>query len=90
MFKLSPIEAIVMALAKSELACFRRDLWMDEPTDRLRLVECPWSAVILEMNNKRASGSRCRQHSSDAMDYIDRIGNSRLAIEQTLLRVDHE
>src|SRR5689334_474588 len=88
--KLGTIETIVMALAKDELAPFRRHLWMDEPTGHPRLVKCPRSAVILEINNQRTSGSRCRQHGSDAIDNTYRIGNCRLAIEQPLLRVDHE
>jgi hypothetical protein len=63
---------------------------MDEPTGHSRLVKCPRSAVILQMNNQRTSGSRCRQHGSDTIDHIYRTRNCRLAIEQTLLRVDHE
>jgi hypothetical protein len=42
------------------------------------------------MNNQRTGGSGCRQHGFDVMDNIYCMRNCGLAIEQTLLRVDHE
>jgi hypothetical protein len=88
--KLGTIEAVVPRFAEDELARLWGHLGMDVPAGRSRLVKCPSGSIILQMDDQAASGSRRRQDVDEAADNTYGIRNGCLAVEQTLLHINHQ